>query len=112
MLRATLCSVTALAILVVGQASVDAQKDKAGDKKQARATIAKLDAKGGAVSLKMKDKDGKDVERTFKLAQDIVYLDSTGKVARIDIFTSGDEVLVVEQAGQLKEMRKLGKKGG
>lgn len=69
-----------------------------------------MDAKAGTVTLKMKDKDGKDVEKTFKLAEDIRYLDSTGRVAAIDVFQSGNEVLIVEQEGKLKEMRKGEKK--
>jgi Ni/Co efflux regulator RcnB len=70
------------------------------------ATITKVDAKNHAVTVKMKDKDGKDVEKTFKLAETVEYLDSTGKAAALDIFKSGDMVLIVEAEGQLKAIHK------
>lgn len=77
-------------------------KTEAGKKNEA--TITKIDAKNHAVTVKMKDKEGKEVEKTFKLTETVKYVDSTGKVAAIDIFKSGDMVLVVEAEGQLKEM--------
>ncbi|MFZ1006939.1 MAG: hypothetical protein WAN65_08890, partial [Candidatus Sulfotelmatobacter sp.] len=52
---------------------------------------------------------GKDVEKTFKLAENIEYMDSTGKVATIDIFTSGDMVLIVEREGTITKMTKKDK---
>ena len=57
--------------------------------------------------------DGKEVEKTFKLAENIEYADSTGKVAVIDIFTSGHTVLMVEEEGtitKIEEMRQVDKK--
>ena len=66
-----------------------------------------MDAKSRTATVKMptKDKDkDKDVETTFKLAEDIEYLDSTGKVANIEIFTSGDLVLIVERDGTISKM--------
>jgi len=79
-------------------------KDAKGHK--AQATITKVDAKTGTVTVKMKDKDGKEQERMFKLAEDVRYFDSTGKAVAIDVFRSGDYVLVVEQESHLKEMHK------
>lgn len=110
MLRAFLCA-AALALFTGGLVAADA-KDKAakGKKKQAHATITKVDAKKGEVTVRMKNKEGKQVERTFKLTEEVRYLDSTGKVAAVDIFTSGDEVLILEEEGQLKQMKKA-KKG-
>jgi len=40
----------------------------------------------------MRARDGK----TFKLTEDVRILDSTGKVVAIDVFRSGDEVLVID----------------
>jgi hypothetical protein len=116
MLRAMLCSAAVLA-LCVGGAFAQATKDTKDSKnkntgKHARATITKVDAKNGTVTVRMKNKEGKEETRTFKLAEDIRYLDSTGRVAAIDIFRSGDEVLVLEERGQLKEMKKPGNKSG
>ena len=107
MVRASLCSVALLAVFTF---AVRAEEKK--DTKQAKATITKVDTKSGTVTVKMKDKEGKDIEKTFKLAEDIVYLDSTGKAARIDLFRTGDEVLVVEQEGKLKQLKKGDKKPG
>ena len=69
------------------------------------ATITNVDAKKGTVTVKMKDKDGKDVERTFTLAEDARYFDSTGKVAALDVFRSGNEVLIIEEQGKVKQLQ-------
>jgi putative membrane protein len=68
------------------------------------ATITKVDAKKGTVDVKMK-RDGKDVEKTFKLAERIEYMDSAGDVATADIFTSGDRVLIFESDGTITKMK-------
>lgn len=75
----------------------------------AQAKITNVDAKKGTVTVMTKDKKGKDVERTFKLMEDAEYFDSTGKVARLDVFQSGDEVLIVESEGNLAELKKAPK---
>jgi uncharacterized protein YigE (DUF2233 family) len=119
MLRVLLCSMTALAFVIASASTVQAQKatgkDKATagktDKKGHEATITKVDAKKGTITVKMKDKTGKEVEKTFKLTDDIRYFDSTGRAARIDVFQSGNEVLVVEEEGRLREVHKKGKTG-
>ncbi len=107
MLRTALCSILMFALVgFVAAAEKDAKDAKDKTNKGQKATITKVDAKNHSVTVKMKDKDGKEVEKTFKLTEDIRYLDSTGKVAAIDVFRSGDEVLVVEEEGHLKEMHK------
>jgi putative membrane protein len=86
-------------------------KEKTGKKQEAKkqeATITKLDAKKGTVTVRMKDKNGKDVERAFKVTDDIQYFDSTGNAVAIDIFRSGDDVLVVEAQGRLREIHRGG----
>jgi hypothetical protein len=40
------------------------------------------------------------------LTEEMLYRDSTGEVAAMDIFQNGDEVLVVEADGKLKELHK------
>jgi len=75
-------------------------------KENDEAMITKVDPKAGTVTLKTKDKDGKDVEKVFQLEEDAEYLDSTGRVARLDIFRSGDEVLVIEGEGRIKGLKK------
>ena len=54
----------------------------------------------------MKDKNGKETEKTFHLTGDVVMMDDTGKVVAIDFFRSGNDVLVLEEQGHLKELRK------
>jgi len=74
-------------------------------KNEKEATITKLDAKKGTATVKTQH-EGKDVEKSFKLADEIEYMDSTGKVATIEIFTLGDLVLYVESDGQITKMKK------
>jgi len=111
MFRAVIGSLGVL-VLCVALVSADDSKDKKNtkDSKHSKAKIVKVDAKKGTVTLKM-NKDGKDVEKTFKLAEDIRYMDSTGKVAVADIFVSGDDVLVLEREGRIKEIKKNDKNG-
>ncbi len=102
MLRMLTCSVLMFALTGF---AVAADKDtKANTDKGQKATITKVDARNHTVTVKMKDREGKDVERTFKLTEDIRYLDSTGRAAAVDVFRSGDYVLVVEEEGRLKEL--------
>jgi hypothetical protein len=69
------------------------------------AKITKVDAKKGTVTVKMQD-NGKEVEKTFKLAENVEYADSTGRFATAAIFTSGDMVLIVEHDGTITSMKK------
>ena len=102
MLRTALCIFLVLALTGSVMAADKNAKDK--DNK-CKATITKVDAKNHTITVKMQDKDGKEVEKTFKLTEDIRYLDSTGKAAAVDVFRSGDNILVVEEEGHLKEIR-------
>lgn len=79
---------------------------KAADKKGKEATITKVDPVQKTVTVKCKDALGKETEKTFSLDAEIRYVDSNGKVAAIDIFQVGNEVLIVEEEGKLKEMCK------
>ncbi|HVS38341.1 MAG TPA: hypothetical protein VMS17_22475 [Gemmataceae bacterium] len=72
------------------------------------ATITNVDAKKGTITVKMKDKDGKDVEKMFALTEDARFFDSTGKVAALDVFRSGNDVLIVEEEGKLKQIQQKG----
>jgi hypothetical protein len=107
MLRSFCCSMAVLAIFVAGlQAEGKKDKGDKDNKKAKQATITKVDAKKGTITVSMKNDQGKDVERTFKLTPDIRMFDSTGKAVAIDVFKSGNDILVVEQEGKLKEIRK------
>ena len=74
------------------------------------ATITKVDAKNGTVTVEMKDKNGKEEQKTFRLTGESRYLDSTGREAAMDVFRSGNEVLVVEEEGKLVQMQQKGNK--
>lgn len=75
-------------------------------RKHAEATITKVDAKAGTITVKMMDKSGKSIEKTFKLVEDAEYLDSAGHVAVLDVFRSGDEILLIESQGRIQAMKK------
>jgi len=79
-----------------------AGREQAGKGKEA--TITKVDPKNGTVTVRMKDQSGKETEKTFTLTRDIRYFDSTGKAAAIDVFRSGDDILIIEAEGRLQEM--------
>ena len=100
MFRSILCSVVILGVCGGCNGKTD--------KKAKEAKITKVDAKKGTVAVKMQS-EGKEVEKTFKLAENIEYMDSTGKVAAADIFTSGDMVLIVESEGTITKMKKKDK---
>jgi len=70
-----------------------------------QAQITKVDSKKGTVTVKMQ-RDGKDVEKTFELAEHMEYVDSTGNFVTAECFTSGDMVLIVENEGTLTRMKK------
>jgi hypothetical protein len=112
MLRTSLGSLVVL-VLCLGVLLGSDKDDKQGKDKHKghhrRATITKVDPEHHTVTVRMKNRQGKEEERTFRLAEDIRYLDSTGRVAAVDVFRSGDEVLVVEREGRLVEMKQHNK---
>ena len=107
MVRVFSCVVTVLAISVASVIAAEAKKDKSttDNKKAKQATISKVDSKNGTITVRMKNDLGKQVEKTFKLTEDIRMLDSTGRAVAIDVFQSGNDVLVIEAEGKLKEIR-------
>ena len=110
MFRSMLCSLVLLGMcvgFVVADKVKSVSKDKTA-KDATQATITKVDAKKGTVTVKMQSK-GKEVEKTFKLAEEIEYVDCSGKVATIGIFTSGDMVLINEHDGKITKMKKEAK---
>jgi hypothetical protein len=64
------------------------------------------DPQAGTVTLKMKDKNGKETEKTFTLVEDAEYLDSKGRLAAVDVFRNGDQVLVIEGEGKITSLKK------
>ncbi|QJW93158.1 hypothetical protein [Frigoriglobus tundricola] len=106
MLRLLLAALMGLALSLGTAAADDKKTSDNKDAKKHEATITKIDAKNHTLTVKMKDKDGKDKEKEFKLTETVRYLDSTGKAIAIDVFKNGDEVLVLEADEQLKEVHK------
>jgi hypothetical protein len=115
MLRSLICSLTILGLCASVTLADDAKKDKTepakqdkskpGKKPSTQAKITKIDPKAHTVTVKMKDKTGKSTEKTFKLTEEVRYMDSTGRVVAADFFRNGNQVLVIEEEGQLKEMK-------
>jgi hypothetical protein len=109
MMRSMVSSLVVVGLCLALATAAEDKNDKSKttkDKHQKEAKITKVDSKKGTVTVKMKDDKGNDVEKTFRLAEDIEYADSTGKVASVDFFTSGDMVLIVEREGKISKMKK------
>jgi uncharacterized protein YigE (DUF2233 family) len=110
MLRAFLCSavVTLLtgAVMLAQTEPRNLNKDQQQKGNQREATITSVDPQHHSVTVRMKDDTGKEVTRTFQLTGEVRMLDNEGHAAAVDIFQSGNEVLVVEEQGKLIEIRK------
>jgi Ca2+-binding EF-hand superfamily protein len=105
--RLFLAALAVVALSASGLRSADDKdkKDKDADKPTA-ATVVKVDAKKGEITLKIKDAQGKEHEKTFRLTKDVRLLDETGRVVAIDVFQSGNDALIVEREGKLQEVRR------
>jgi uncharacterized protein YigE (DUF2233 family) len=110
MLRLSVGSVAILALLVGGLLAADNKANPAKTEHNAKgekAKIVNVNPKANTVTLEMKNKEGKEVKRTFHLTEDVRMIDeSTGRAAALDVFRSGDEVLVMEAQGKLKELHR------
>jgi len=69
-------------------------------------TITKVDPRAGTVTVKMAGRKGKDVEKVFQLTEDVEYVDSTGRVACLDVLRCDNDILVIEIEGQIKELQR------
>jgi hypothetical protein len=69
----------------------------------------KFDAKAGTITVQMTDRDGKTIDKTFRLIEEFEYADGTGRVAILDILQSGDEILFVEADGTIQAMKRANK---
>jgi hypothetical protein len=97
----------ALVFLVGGLVLADDKNNQDKNKpkgEEHKAKITKVDAKNHEISVKFM-KNGKETEEKFKLTEDIEYLDSTGRVAQLDLFRSGDDVLIIEREGKLVRVK-------
>jgi Ca2+-binding EF-hand superfamily protein len=105
--RLFLAALAVVALSASGLCSADDKdkKDKDADKPTA-ATVVKVDAKKGEITVKMKDAQGKEMEKTYQLTKEVRLLDETGRVVKIDVFQSGCDALIVEREGRLQELRR------
>jgi Ca2+-binding EF-hand superfamily protein len=97
----------ALGVLLTGGLVGDEKDTK--DKKappQIAVTVVKVDAKKGEITVKYSDAKGKEVEKTYRLAEEVRLFDETGRAAKIDVFKEGGAALVVETEGKLQELRR------
>ncbi len=105
MSRSSLSILTVLFLLPASSMAAAAQ-DKKDSAHHNTVTITKIDAGKGAITVKYLDDKGKPREKTYQLTEDIRLLDETGRVANIGLFASGDEALIIETAGKLREVRR------
>jgi len=106
--RSVLTALTIVLLLAGGVFTAGQQEKKDAKRDQSQTvTILKVDAQKGALTAKFTDSKGKTQEKTFKFTKDIRLLDETGRGVDITVFESGQEALIVESAGQLRELRRL-----
>lgn len=89
------------ALAPAGQDKKDPVHSKAGS-----VIVKKVDADKGAFTVQYTDSAGKSREKTFQLTEDIRFLDESGRLANIAVFQAGDEILLVENEGKLREVRR------
>ncbi len=107
MQRLFLATVTLVALMAGSLLGAEEKDKKDKDiKKPTAATVTKVDAKKGEITVKFTDPKGQETEKTFHLTKDIHLFDETGRAAAIEVFESGHDVLIVEAEGQLKELRR------
>lgn len=105
MLRALLCSVPVLALIAAGSPAADEKPDRAG----VNGVVVKVDAAHHAVTVRLKDAEGKEVEKTFRLSDNADVTDESGKAVGLDALEAGAAVTLVEKAGRLIELRRARK---
>jgi Ca2+-binding EF-hand superfamily protein len=100
------CAALAVA-LALAAARADNDKPTKNDAKPETVTVTKVDANKGEITVQCTDDKGKATEKTFHLASDVRLLDETGRVVQLAVFDSGNEALLVESAGKVRELRRL-----
>ena len=106
MLRALLCAVPVLAFLAGGSPAADEKPDHAG----VNGVVVKVDAANHAVTVRVQDAEGKEVEKTYRLSGDAHVTDESGKAVGLDGLEAGAAVNLVERAGRLIELHRAGRK--
>jgi hypothetical protein len=106
MLRAIACSTAVLALALFGLAQAQ-QQDQKGAKNEhvTKATIVKVNPTQNTITVKMKDKSGKEVERTIELKGGVKAFNEKGEATRVDVFREGNSLYVVERDERVFELR-------
>lgn len=99
-------AVSVVALLIGSLVSGDEKPKKVEGKQPIVATITKVDAANGDISVKYTDPKGQEVEKIFRLTKDVRLFDETGRVVAANAFESGHEVLILENEGRLRELRR------
>ncbi len=114
MLRAFACSVAVGAFVLLAQASgqqTQNQQQRAdqgvGTNKEhvTKATVVSIDPDKNTITLKMKDKNGKQVERTVELKGGVKVFNDKGEATRVEVFRRGNTMYVVERQERVYELR-------
>ena len=64
-----------------------------------------MDAKTNNITLKWKDKNGKDEEHPFDLTKDVKLTDENGKTLQADSLKEGQQVRITENNGKLTALQ-------
>jgi hypothetical protein len=109
---AALAVVGVLAATAIAADKQAPDKQTAGQKTASTAvTVTKIDPAKHEITLSFKNDKGETQERTFRLTEDVRLLDETGRAADVALFESGNEALVIESEGKLKELRRMPHRG-
>ena len=65
MLRTSFCAVVVLMLFAVGLVRAEEPSNAKEAKHYVKATITKVNSQQGTITVRMKDKNGKNVEKTF-----------------------------------------------
>jgi len=115
MVRTILCSVAGFALTLSSLAAAETKGASAKGKTEIHATFVKADLAKHTVVFKVKDKAGKEVERTLSMAKDAKILGEDNKAETLEQFASniGKEkdksILIVEdkEGKHIVELRDL-----
>lgn len=78
----------------------------AADEQPTRGTIVGVNVGKGTVTVKIGNRDGKEVERIFHFGARFQPLSETGAPINISVFRPGDVVRFRARDGQLRELRR------
>jgi hypothetical protein len=100
------CAVIALALLM---GSLRAAEKAANDNKPQRGEVTNVDTGAGTLTVKLRDQDGKEVEKTFKLTGEAKFYRADGQATELNAFRSGDQIVLLARKGAVSELRQAGK---